>query len=52
MDKSGLLELTDEEREIIRVTFRSIADDLRNNHKEATVPQINRTLHVELDNSI
>ena len=52
MGKSRLLDLTEQERENIRVTFRSVADNLRANHKGATVPQINRTLHVELDNSI
>lgn len=38
MGKSRFLKLAKREREIIRATYCSLADELRENHPEATVP--------------
>ena len=51
MGKSGLLKLAADEREIIRVTFCSLADELRKNHPKATIPQIKQALQNELDHN-
>ena len=46
------MQLSRNEREVIRATYCSLADELREHHPNATIPEIKRALQSELDSSI